>query len=86
MGFMHVKEFNILLCESDAEGEGLMALDVSRHGEGFVPPSVPLPVYLLSCSRDSTAGHLPSIWASAGWMAVLTAVMLKSMWLWPNGH
>lgn len=65
MGFMHVKEFNILLCESDAEGEGLMALDVSRHGEGFVPPSIPLPVYLLSCSRDSicpASGHQQVGW------------------------
>lgn len=30
MGFMHIKEFNILLCESDAEGEGLMALDMVK--------------------------------------------------------
>lgn len=57
MGFMHIKEFNILLCESDAEGEGLMALDITRQGEGFVPPSIPLPVDLLSCSCDSIAGH-----------------------------
>lgn len=27
---MHIKEFNILLCESDAEGEGLMALDMVK--------------------------------------------------------
>lgn len=85
MGFMHIKEFNILLCESDAEGEGLMALDMSRPGEGFVSPSVLLSVYLLSCSCSSIAGHLPSIWASMGLMAVLTSVMSKSVWLWPNG-
>ena len=40
LGFIHIKGFNILLCESDPESEGLMALVIARPDKSFVPPPV----------------------------------------------
>lgn len=42
VGFIHIKGFNVLLCESDPENGGLMALVIPGLGKSFVPPSLRL--------------------------------------------
>lgn len=50
VAFIHIKGFNVLLCESDPENEGSMALVVPRLGKSFVPPSLSLLNIKLCCS------------------------------------
>lgn len=58
LGFMHIKGFNILLCESDPESEGLVALVVPRPGKSFILPLVPLLVSWVSCCSSSVSAPL----------------------------